>query len=462
MGITHNVLSQLTKSSRPTVKALQSLLQAVGGATSGKKDVLERRVLKACLSIDGHQHQWARKRAKVLSIDMGIRNLAYCVTEVEKSSPTSSTMKMSILAWRRLDLTEETSTDSNQEENGDDQEKDPYSPKNLSATANSLVKNLLGYEPDVVLIERQRWRSSGSSAIQQWTVRVNSLEAMLWALFTNTYRTQEVSARRYMLKDIRSMDPKRVGTYWLDGLETYDPPKVVKKRTKKSDSDVEEEDNEIDSNSTKTLSRGKAEKKAKINLLRTWLDSKTPSTALSAYSNNDEAVIPRPRISFHFAPSHPQSIDDPIIARDTLLWATDPPAKRAKREKALTSRKKVDDITDCFLQAAAYVAWEEGLVQLRKKTKEFHGEILEELKARSDGVAGDGERVEERVEEGGTLSREKEDHFMMSAISITISQGPPSLMFSALFPYKQNLSAVLASDCAVCKAGRARQSCKHI
>lgn len=134
---------------------------------------------------------------------------------------------MDILAWRRLDLTEETwrhsskdwsslvEEDKSELDEGEE-EKDVFSPKNLSATAFSLVRELLRHKPDVILIERQRWRSASSSAIQQWTVRVNSLEAMLWAMFT-AFRGMSLvkssEGKGKMDFEVFSVDPKRVGNY---------------------------------------------------------------------------------------------------------------------------------------------------------------------------------------------------------------------------------------------------------
>ncbi|CAI6338255.1 unnamed protein product [Periconia digitata] len=450
-------ISSLLASSAPTVKGLQTLLQQIGCATSGRKDALHNRISQAVTSAPTMD---PRKETKILSIDMGIKNLAYCIAKVTPSSegegqtrqPTATTMD--ILAWQRLDLTEEAwkhsniadlptsqTPDSAPTENATDQE-DLFSPKNLSSTAFSLVRQLLKHDPDVILIERQRWRSASSSAIQQWTVRVNSLEAMLWATFTairemssSTSSSSDTAAREGGKFTVYSVDPKRVGNYWLDSMmldssatESASPPK--KKRTTKSDGrdsetssppssteiPLEKENTQIDSSTKKSVPRSKAEKKAKIHILRTWLGADIPSTIASPPPSSLEQsqhqqyhetyqtpllLLPRPHIFFRFkgrtnTPPNPFSSsssssttyddDDPVLARDALLRSVTPsstpttPRPRKKRgEKDVSAEKqkrvvdktekKIDDITDCFLQAAAFVAWDQSLAGLRRRVE---------------------------------------------------------------------------------------------
>lgn len=60
-----------------------------------------------------------------------------------------------------------------------------FSPARLSAVAVDLVLNrLLPFRPDVVIMEQQRFRQTGGSGVYEWTLRVNSLESMLYAALT--------------------------------------------------------------------------------------------------------------------------------------------------------------------------------------------------------------------------------------------------------------------------------------
>ncbi|KAF2256409.1 ribonuclease H-like protein, partial [Trematosphaeria pertusa] len=362
----------------PTVKNIQKLLLRIGSATSGKKDVLLSRLQKDMrISKIPDSDNWT-KRTRILSIDMGIKNLAFCVADVRLSSEESSATTMEIRAWRRLDVVEEVSKRSGikkrefaKEGTGEDEERpDPYAPSSLSDTAYTLLKrSLLTYAPDIILIERQRWRSSGGSAIQQWTVRVNTLEGMLWAILTALRTECRITTRREDFKKynyrIFGVDPKRVGGFWLG-----DRGKVegVKRRSKKEGAEEvglgpesETEDGvglEGGGKAGGKLSRGKAEKKAKIWLLRSWLDREPPSTALSKHTkpSPDEEEVPAAQAYISFSFFHHAE-----ATRQTLLYATDAASERSKRTNIRKGDvKKVDDITDCFLQAAAWVAWEEN------------------------------------------------------------------------------------------------------
>lgn len=177
---------------------------------------------------------------RVLSIDLGIRNLAYSLLEV----PGPGHQKPILHAWERLALIPKTSAasrprktkrasktaDAEAEEGEAELEADPtskkkrrskrtpskptktqeesdatltaalaggedptttpvpvedFSPARLSQLAVDLIlTRLLPLRPDVVTLEQQRFRSLGGSGVFEWTLRVNSLEAMLYASLT--------------------------------------------------------------------------------------------------------------------------------------------------------------------------------------------------------------------------------------------------------------------------------------
>lgn len=374
----------------PTVKAIQALLQRIGAPTSGQKDVLQRRLFQeAGLQTSVFGSPGISKR--ILSIDMGIKNLAYCVADVTGPNP-SNPIQMQVTQWDRLDLTDQTlqgdikramRVDAAAQVDGD--EADMFAPQSLANTAYWLVQNhFLQYQPDIILIERQRWRSSSSSAIQQWTVRVNSLEAMLWAALTT------LSVERWNLPDDQSAgrtkpftlyaaDPKRVGMFWLDA-ESAVATKLGKTAAmveEDLEEDVEEEEDESQTATRvaapKKLSRTKAEKKAKIQLLRTWLNHEKPSTSLSATQEvaKDE-LIHRPVINFEFPAPRRAALSNAKTTQQLFLWMTDSPAeKRTRKSPKPESKTKVDDLTDCFLQATTYVAWMANRVELKKHLERF-------------------------------------------------------------------------------------------
>ncbi|KAG8163993.1 hypothetical protein KVR01_005911 [Diaporthe batatas] len=238
---------------------LKSIARLCGKSRSGTKAVIADRIAE-----DLKTFQPLAPGTRVLSIDLGIRNLAYSLLEVphpnngtpgktskwaRKSSwerkkdtaPSSAALKEPrLLAWERLALMpkaekavppggstkksrkkakadEEADADQQDEEvlpkrgrrkSKTDATTDPrhqaaedptaaaspattpvlvedFSPARLSALAVDLVLNrLLPLRPDVVILEQQRFRQMGGSGVYEWTLRVNSLESMLYALLT--------------------------------------------------------------------------------------------------------------------------------------------------------------------------------------------------------------------------------------------------------------------------------------
>jgi cruciform cutting endonuclease 1 len=315
------------------------------------------------------------KKTRILSIDMGIKNMAFCVADISSremklfSNKASSIPKaeMQIAAWRRFDVAEKVGKwsaspaiaeggSSLAEATIDEEEGEgPYTPSALSKTAYNLLKHvLLPYKPDIILIERQRWRSTGSPSIQQWTVRVNTLEGMLWAILTALREERDIPARgNANAYDIYAVDPKRVGTFWIRQNSAH-AASPGKKRDlfdgRAQDLGPEDEIVDVLGNEKtleKKLSRNKAEKKAKIQLLRFWLAKPRPSANADADPTSTE-------IEFTFTPE----------AEDVRAALCVTGGTGRGRAKKITDLNKMDDVTDCFLQAAAWVAWEGNRVKI--------------------------------------------------------------------------------------------------
>ena len=378
-----------------TSKALQVLLTRIGSASSGTKsklferfvrDVQRPSLLQDKLSRSDEQPQ---RMLRLVSIDMGIKNLAFCDAEVSFPAAKTNTgdrdrlnSTVNVLRWKKIDLmhgnykescrdaTEDAEANTNVAEDDADQ----FSPAVLSQTAYRVItEEVLSVNPDIVLIEKQRWRSGGGSAVQQWTLRVNSLEAMFWAILETLKREQRSCGPVGNFTDTQepwqtyAVDPKRVGQYWLSqharALEERDQETLAVDMSKLSNvveeaDDLEEE--EKNGKAKKKPSRSKAEKSAKIAVLRSWLVNDTMSTLPSTPSET-------PHISFNIA----ADAEGPLQA----LLPKNKGTRRKKSSKATkdaelteelpaTEIKKLDDITDCFLQAAAWIAWESNRVQL--------------------------------------------------------------------------------------------------
>jgi cruciform cutting endonuclease 1 len=371
--------------SRPvTAKSLQALLTRIGSPSSGTKDVLQERFKRDltrprlfALRPDwqARQKKGLGRKLRILSIDMGIKNLAYCDTEVDYANGNAMNPTMDIIRWDKLNLVDATrdlrrDLPNPRHDTADaDEEVDPYSLSVLSQTAYWFVrKQILEVSPDIILIERQRWRSASSAAIQQWTVRVNTLEAMLWAVLETLRMERDAVSQKLKDEEVRKrdyivygVDPKRVGQFWLG--------QHARARAEEQDEAVlalamdEVGDDTSKRATAKKIPRSKAEKKAKIALLRSWLSTKPASTASST---PDSAPV----ISFTVG-------QGAVTAREALCLPT-PTKTRKKKAKAgendanaagkddVTEKdmKKLDDITDCCLQAAAWVAWESNRLQL--------------------------------------------------------------------------------------------------
>jgi cruciform cutting endonuclease 1 len=360
-----------------TAKALQALLVRIGSASSGTKDVLHRRLRRDLVrpqffalssEWEARQNIGHNENLRILSIDMGIKNLAYCRAEVDYPDGDTRNPNMAIIEWDKLNLVDAAQDlrqpHTTREDSADaDEQLDPYSLDKLSETAYRFVtETVLAGKPDVILIERQRWRSSSSSAIQQWTVRVNTLEAMLWAILRTILI--ENMRRDY---EIYGVDPKRVGQYWL---EQYAQATAEKHGASLPLDELGEDD--AKKASSKKNPRSKAEKKAKIALLRSWLSTEPGSTASTTPAS-------APRINFEI---HPGA----TVARQALCL---PKLSRSRKKKKINEdndgatedgvqekdMKKLDDIADCFLQAAAWVAWESNRIQLGEVWQKDQGDI---------------------------------------------------------------------------------------
>ncbi|KAI0598741.1 mitochondrial resolvase Ydc2 [Biscogniauxia sp. FL1348] len=199
----------------PALKAaqLQRLAFLCGISKTGTKTELVARLNAAALAATAAAaapaEGWPGSEQRILSIDLGIRNLAFSLITAKPSSPSSPSSSSSspsplpmhpphiqLHAWKHRVLLERPPTKgaSGEDEKGGEGEKevdadaetgtspDLYSPASLARVTTALVRDdLLPLRPTHVLIERQRFRSCGHAAVQEWTLRVNTLEAMLHA-----------------------------------------------------------------------------------------------------------------------------------------------------------------------------------------------------------------------------------------------------------------------------------------
>jgi cruciform cutting endonuclease 1 len=165
-----------------TIPRLKHLSTLLGLNTTGTKHTLRSRLVSLS--------PLRLKPTRILSIDMGIKNLAYCLLTISPGS------KPTIVNWARNEVlvfpdpTENTISL-------------PYFASTTHALAQRMLKD---FKPSHILIEQQRWRTAGGAGVQEWTIRVNTLEAMLHAAFYG------LAAGNVQFE---SVSPTRVANLWI-------------------------------------------------------------------------------------------------------------------------------------------------------------------------------------------------------------------------------------------------------
>jgi cruciform cutting endonuclease 1 len=301
---------------------LKSLALTCGVASSGTKAQLVQRLEASAHSLARHRVDSTLNR-RVLSIDMGIRNLAFAYLNLSPVNADRSNSGIRtplpgvvVKSWDHVVLADPATASSTAAEEG------IWSPSSMATMTLNLVKhNLLGFEepPTHILIERQRFRSGGAAAVQEWTLRVNTLEAMIYS----TLRTLKSCGQ--WDGEIIPISPKRVGPFWLEGLSAEDA-------------------SEIDDD-TKPKSRKVANakhKKAKIDLVAKWL-----LEGKINLSGQTEAV----------AESYLQR------------WRGRRPKKNGdgEAEPANERLRKLDDLADSLLQGLAWIQWQDNIKLLGRE-----------------------------------------------------------------------------------------------
>lgn len=146
---------------------------------------------------------------KILSIDMGIKNMALCCLNVPRRDIMSSTPAIpELTTWKRF-----SPLDARAAEMCSDEPATPsdFSAEALAPLAARIAQELLDkYCPTVIAIETQRYRTMGSASVQEWTIRVNRLEAMLHACFA-ILKNNRTGSRVPVL----GISPQRTTNYWL-------------------------------------------------------------------------------------------------------------------------------------------------------------------------------------------------------------------------------------------------------
>jgi cruciform cutting endonuclease 1 len=204
-----------------TIAKLHRLAIAIGAPCSGTKSARVDGIRRAVTNVASNDGSGS-SNLSLLSIDMGIRNLAFAhITaplQVTNSARYFQYGTPTLQAWRRLAVSESPDVaravpvsvhlDSAREASAT---KESFEPVDYATHAYNLINYMLQtYRPDHVLIERQRFRSGGGSAVQEWTIRVGVFEGMLYAAL------RTLIEERKMHLTVEPMQPSRVNRYWLE------------------------------------------------------------------------------------------------------------------------------------------------------------------------------------------------------------------------------------------------------
>ena len=355
---------------------LQSLAVSLGTQCSGTKtaikssihDILPRRDA-TCL----------RRPLSIVSIDMGIRNLAYAHltadldddVELRKHEGGRCYRRPRLRAWEKIAIAPSTLKDTSDFESDTPAEdttstlspkyrrtkvfkairqskNDAFAPHLYAVHAVSLIKRLMAQKPTPthILIERQRFRSGGSPMVQDWSIRVGVFEGMLYAVLRtlaemktgNGIGNTTDQAGNPLSFDVEGVLPGRVVRYWADRGGAEETIGVAKPK-------------------------GKAMKKFKVDLVGRGLEEslhpgadRYPSTGTSLQIGKTA----HPTVSAYLSkwtkgdrskPPSPHGNHE--MTNESNNPPPPPPPPAAAEELS-----KLDDLADCLLQGMAWIEWE--------------------------------------------------------------------------------------------------------
>ncbi|KAL5342577.1 mitochondrial resolvase Ydc2 [Aspergillus crustosus] len=369
------------KTGLPTTGLKAGIVKSLeGGLADYKREV-------SILPRDGRER--GNEGMRILSIDMGIRNLAFACLVVPGSLSAGGPRlgraakgrggdeKVELTTWRRISLpldrgfsvqefgryldeslastsplsplsSDDTNADKDlkigprpRKKNAEEKEKtekESFSLQVYATHAHSIISTLLArYNPTHVLIERQRFRSGGAAAVQEWTLRVGVFEGMIWAVLYSLSQQKppppEVQGRGVENEKGRgkglgsgprviAIEPARVGRFWATSSDTNSgsEPGSEKKKKRKISS--------------------RENKKLKIDLVGSWLSDEAFSVGKSASEWVDGYVRKWKQSSRTISGSRSKS------------------KSKGESEAGLVDVGKLDDLADCLVQGMTWLEWE--------------------------------------------------------------------------------------------------------
>lgn len=341
--------SRLSWLSSCTNAQLSTLARAVGVNSSGTKSILTSKLLDYLPTGNlrlKSSRSTLQEPCRILSIDMGIRNLAYCCFILPHTGRRTATdIGIRVLQdWTRIAIAEESTnpkraldlvlknTSRKAEEPGKVRTlrpKEAFDPATYSQYAYDLVTNLLkDLKPTHILIERQRFRSMGGSAVQEWTLRVNMFEAMIYAVL------KTFSESGFWDGMVHPIAPSKVSNFWITNKQgaLKEGPSSKSARTKT----------------------------AKVELVTEWLEDGGRFQLKGAAAQLGEAYLMKKM----------RKDSKPSLKQKKLSGSK-------AQAVAQDSVEKLDDLADCLLQGMAWIKWEENRRLIMARGAEALAELEE-------------------------------------------------------------------------------------
>ena len=294
---------------------LKAIATAIGINSSGTKSLLTSHLLQhlpqGYLNDDDKIRDGPAKQHDIISIDMGIRNLAYCRLTFPKTPKPSWNGDPIINEWARIEISKIANQSQDLEET---KTKEAFDPETYSQHAYNLVSSFLSStptQPTHILIERQRFRSMGGSAVQEWTLRVNMFEAMIYAVL------KTLAAQGAWQGTVHPIAPAKVSKFWLGDREGAD---------------------EVEGKGSKSAKT----KTAKIQLVGRWLEERRAGSTRFELEGKAEETGRAYSGKRRGGGAKGRHVDG--------------------SSKAFTAPQigKLDDLADCLLQGMAWIKWEQN------------------------------------------------------------------------------------------------------
>ena len=293
---------------------LHRLAASLGSPSSGNKSVRINSIRRSLQEATQRSRNATDEDLSIISIDMGIRNLAYChITSPLAAVPlVSDPLSVRLEAWQRTSIGKaplDVSTLSAKSEKKVvapepptiTAEKESFEPIDYAGYAYTFLRGIIDqHNPTHILIERQRFRSGGQAAVQEWTIRVGVFEGMLYAVL------RALAEQKLHKIEVVPVLPVQVNQYWML-QQSRTPAEKLGGRL-----------------------QAKAMKQHKIKLVGKLLEeSRVRSTQISLSATALQTK-------------------DAFLAK---LYGV-------KSREKVHEFKKLDDLSDCLLQGLAWVNWQ--------------------------------------------------------------------------------------------------------